>query len=72
MCYETQKGQTVTYGHTGKVEVNTFTVWGFDEEVVASGLTWKEVKAKGYDNLSRYDCMRTGCVLVWASEAEGM
>jgi hypothetical protein len=71
MCYETQKGRTLTYGHTGKVEINLFTVYALDgaSTVVVSNITWKEVTDKGYDNLSKFDCMRTSTKLVWASEA---
>jgi len=74
MCYETQKGRKITYGHTGKVEVFTYTVYKLDPEstVVKRNLTWKQVKAHGYNDINRYDCMRTGSFRAWASEAEGM
>lgn len=73
MCYHTQEGRVLTEGHTGKVEVFTYTVYNLTgSEPVESDLTWKEVKEKGYNDLSRFDCMRTGSIRVWASEAEGM
>ena len=73
MCYQTQEGRVLTEGHTGKVEVFTYTVYKLDQDatVVKRNLTWKEVKENGYNDLSRFDCMRTGSIRVWASEAEG-
>lgn len=65
------KVMQLTEGHRG-VTMNLFTVYALDQAatVIVMNITWSEVVAKGYNNTSKYDCMRTATKQCWDSEKE--